>query len=404
MGQQPSVQYDGIYETDPVNEFRTYLRFYEDGTVVGVSFKGNIESVASWLCKGAEHASQGVFSVAAGEIEFSTTALDVTVNYQGLLSVTGMELNWHSLFNGNRGVAHFRFRPEYMETGARPSLRYDGLYEESSSTEESTNYFRFYEDGVVLSASVSGSGDPESVAKWLNRGVELPSIGAFSVTGPEIEFSTTQMDVTVAYRGQLSVDGMELSWVSMYNGNRGASHFHFRPVPLSPDPLNAPLPSPSPSMLRYDGIYIPTEVRSIAKTVGDLLIDQERKDSNMWEYLRFYRDNTVLRASVGRGADAFSIAKWLHKSHPDVSVGAFSFANPEIFFTLSKAAETVAYRGELRNDGIGMECRINSNGFRYKTEYRFQPIADLDEELKAGGQGRGGRPAVGDGQVVGMST
>lgn len=108
------------------------------------------------------------------------------------------------------------------------SLRFDGLYHAQESSYHS--YLRFYEDGTVL--QVSTNGKPEQLARWFGKThTEVPR-GTYSIEGQSIEFSTASSEGTVAYKGTVFDDAVEVITSSPTNGQEEQTTYGFVQVAL----------------------------------------------------------------------------------------------------------------------------------------------------------------------------
>lgn len=131
-------------------------------------------------------------------------------------------------------------------------LRFNSLYasfatedQSGASSQAYRDYFRFYEDGRVL--SVVSIGNPTQVARWLHEEKEGLSWGAYRIEGEHIAFETqhpcapddprdelfgrAEM-VVVSYEGIISEDVLELHSHSHFNGHRSYAIYAFVSVPL----------------------------------------------------------------------------------------------------------------------------------------------------------------------------
>ena len=118
-------------------------------------------------------------------------------------------------------------------------VRTDGLY----VTDETnyTMYLRFYSDGTVVSASVSGKGPDQAklVSTWLQPGekskfpegkvvlTETSDPSYFSIQGSEVRFSLTSIFGTVDFWGTVQGNGLALNSHSRINDYRTARFFRF---------------------------------------------------------------------------------------------------------------------------------------------------------------------------------
>lgn len=116
--QASGLRFDGVYqsmmkEIEIDNRKYTYwgyLRFYEDGTVVGVSSPDTPERL---LRGGVTRSfdSRGRYTIKHSEIEFSLTARQGTVDYAGSIEPDGLRLKSYSHINQHRASEEYQFVP-----------------------------------------------------------------------------------------------------------------------------------------------------------------------------------------------------------------------------------------------------------------------------------------------------
>lgn len=104
----PLLRFDGLYEC-AYEGYSNYLRFFRDSVVVSVSSTGKAEQVVNWF--NHDYTDRGKYVVVGSHISFSCTSAQGTVDYDGVLTAKGMDLNTHSHINGRRASAKYRFVP-----------------------------------------------------------------------------------------------------------------------------------------------------------------------------------------------------------------------------------------------------------------------------------------------------
>lgn len=105
------VRFNGLYQSEKIDDYWCYHRFYDDGTVFTVSSSGKPEDVIRWLTKeNRAKYSSGTFLTVGREIKFSSTDDYGTVDYDGRIEGNKLILKHHSHINGNRGVSEYTFR------------------------------------------------------------------------------------------------------------------------------------------------------------------------------------------------------------------------------------------------------------------------------------------------------
>jgi len=94
------------------NGYNAYLRFYTDGTVIGVYSRESPAEVESRLEKPFENS--GRYSIHGSSLKFSLTDPSGTVDYDGSIKGSSLKLNWSSHVNNRRGKDDY----ELMAPGA----------------------------------------------------------------------------------------------------------------------------------------------------------------------------------------------------------------------------------------------------------------------------------------------
>lgn len=89
-------------EVDDGVTYYSYLRFYPDGTVIGVTSSGTPTDLRRWFNKPYENT--GTYSFKDASITFSLTSPEGTVDYEGSIVRRLLTLNLHSHINGYRSV------------------------------------------------------------------------------------------------------------------------------------------------------------------------------------------------------------------------------------------------------------------------------------------------------------
>lgn len=96
---------DGLYAHDAGEEgYIHYLRFFEDGMVVGTSSIGSPREVAPWLR--SDHKISGEYFIEGRRITFSLNGQDGSVSYEGVVYPDGLALS----AEGEAGEREYDFR------------------------------------------------------------------------------------------------------------------------------------------------------------------------------------------------------------------------------------------------------------------------------------------------------
>ncbi|HEX7844624.1 MAG TPA: hypothetical protein VF476_02420 [Chitinophagaceae bacterium] len=109
------INYNGFYHTqsDSLNPFRFYLRFYEDGTVIGYTTAGNPQNLVPWFKKEHKSPSKGRYQIKSDSLlSFSLKSEEGIVMYEGvLLPGNRLFLDVKSLINKYAGKEEYFFWP-----------------------------------------------------------------------------------------------------------------------------------------------------------------------------------------------------------------------------------------------------------------------------------------------------
>ena len=109
----PTVRLDGLYQAKREGEgYSKYLRFFADGSVIGVSSTGSAQEVSKWFTKEwavERFAAEGRFTISGAQITFQDKDRDGTVDYSGEIQGDRLVLKSHSQINDKRGVGEFEF-------------------------------------------------------------------------------------------------------------------------------------------------------------------------------------------------------------------------------------------------------------------------------------------------------
>jgi hypothetical protein len=111
---QKAVSYDGYYVSIPdsnsMSMFKYYLRFYPDGTVIGVTTAGKPANLVPWFKKENNPPSKGTYTLTDSAVKFSMTSEQGEVNYDGTLTADNkLVLLVKSLINRYEGKEEYGF-------------------------------------------------------------------------------------------------------------------------------------------------------------------------------------------------------------------------------------------------------------------------------------------------------
>ena len=111
---QKEISYDGYYVSIPdsnsMSMFKYYLRFYPDGTVIGVTTAGKPANLIPWFKKENKTPYKGKYTVTDTTIKFSMTSDQGEVTYEGNLTADNkLVLVVKSLINKYEGKEEYDF-------------------------------------------------------------------------------------------------------------------------------------------------------------------------------------------------------------------------------------------------------------------------------------------------------
>jgi len=111
---QKEISYDGYYVSIPdsnsMSMFKYYLRFYPDGTVIGVTTAGKPANLIPWFKKENKTPYKGKYTVTDTTIKFSMTSDQGEVTYEGKLTADNkLVLVVKSLINKYEGKEEYGF-------------------------------------------------------------------------------------------------------------------------------------------------------------------------------------------------------------------------------------------------------------------------------------------------------
>ena len=111
---QKKMSFDGYYVSIPdsnsMTMFKYYLRFYPDGTVIGVTTAGKPANLLPWFKKENKTPSKGTYVLKDSTIKFSMTSDQGDVTYNGKLTADNkMVLLVRSLINKYEAEEEYEF-------------------------------------------------------------------------------------------------------------------------------------------------------------------------------------------------------------------------------------------------------------------------------------------------------
>ena len=120
--------------------------------------------------------------------------------------------------------------PNYSVAPSEPteSLQFNGIYQSEIFNNEYWQYFRFYEDGIVI--AVSSTGTPSDIADWFKKeNIESKDLshGEYKIDDSELVFSIISVNGTVDYEGEIQENILTLDFYSHINDTQGTRTYTF---------------------------------------------------------------------------------------------------------------------------------------------------------------------------------
>ena len=111
---QKKLSYDGYYVSVPdsnsLSLFKYYLRFYSDGTVIGVNTAGKPSNLVPWFKKENKTPYKGSYTITDGTINISMKSDQGEVSYNGKLTVENkLVMTVKSFINKYEGREEYGF-------------------------------------------------------------------------------------------------------------------------------------------------------------------------------------------------------------------------------------------------------------------------------------------------------
>jgi hypothetical protein len=107
-------------------------------------------------------------------------------------------------------------------------LQYNGLYvsrERDNGGSKYYTYLRFYEDGLVMKSSSTGT--PQEVIGWLHRDRPNRAKGFFQTQDNKIHFAVTSQSGVIVYEGEIRGNRLNLNSYSHINGHTASEEYVF---------------------------------------------------------------------------------------------------------------------------------------------------------------------------------
>lgn len=120
--------------------------------------------------------------------------------------------------------------------------------------------------------------------------------------------------------------------------------------------------------IRFDGLY-QSEARRIQSGSEEII---------GWEYLRFYKDGTVL--SVVSSGSPKEVSRWLCTMHKNVLKGKYRKRKDQITFSLQLSSGQIDYDGTVYQDDLSLTILSHITGSWSVQIFRFVPWWNKEKE------------------------
>jgi uncharacterized protein (TIGR03067 family) len=118
IGPTVKPHFDGLYQK-PEQEYSSYLRFYDDGTVISGNWQMSPNVLRYMFMKTQEKVDKANYVAEGNKTRFSMTSKDGQVDYECVVGDNGLTVNWTSKINGKKGTDQYKFVP-WEGAGATP--------------------------------------------------------------------------------------------------------------------------------------------------------------------------------------------------------------------------------------------------------------------------------------------
>lgn len=105
----PELLFDGVYQSNLIDDVWYYLRFYPDGTVIHVTSASRPAELEAWFTKEHQGVSVGKVTLEDSRLSFSCVSRSGTVEYVGKISGHRIQLDSHSHINDYRQSIVYKF-------------------------------------------------------------------------------------------------------------------------------------------------------------------------------------------------------------------------------------------------------------------------------------------------------
>ena len=104
------LRFDGIYQSK-LDDYSSYIRFFEDGTVITAHSKTSPQSMKKWFIKDTikSGVGKGNFILSSNRIKFTTTSFSGIVEYEGRIYRNKMVIEAYSHITQRNYIREYDF-------------------------------------------------------------------------------------------------------------------------------------------------------------------------------------------------------------------------------------------------------------------------------------------------------
>lgn len=104
-----TLRFDGVYQSERIENYWHYLRFYPDDNVITVSSTAQPNDLQPWFTREHTGVSKGKIRLKGKSISFSGESKAGVIDYEGELVGDQLRLHSHSHINGHQNTHSYVF-------------------------------------------------------------------------------------------------------------------------------------------------------------------------------------------------------------------------------------------------------------------------------------------------------
>lgn len=103
------IRFNGVYQSEKVDDYWSYISFYKEGEVISVSSIGTPKEISSWFNRENKNISIGTYELEVDEISFTTTSSNRVVEFEGYFNEDLLVVEIYSQINGSQRTGRYTF-------------------------------------------------------------------------------------------------------------------------------------------------------------------------------------------------------------------------------------------------------------------------------------------------------